>query len=243
MIDGQFWTAIISSGRPHTVPKMKQWFPFATWYVGHPDEVPDYIAAGAESIVVAGGLVAARNAAIDDAQEFGLYCLQVDDDLTKLAQVQITDDDRKIAVPLETAQLRKIMLGNLLDYEVHLAGVAPTANPFFYNKPVHTDAFCVGDLLLISHETPLRFDPAFRLKEDYDYTLAHLDEYGRVARCNRILATFLHRKNPGGAVSYRTAAMEQEAIALLKHKWGDVIADNPRRENEILLRWKNHARQ
>lgn len=82
----------------------------------------------------------------------------------------------------------------------------------------------------------LWFDTGMTLKEDYDYTLAHLHDFGLVARVNGLLAHFLHRTNPGGAVAARTAELEQENIAYLRKKWGRVIADNPRRPNEILLK-------
>jgi len=76
------------------------------------------------------------------------------------------------------------------------------------------------------------------LKEDYDYTLQHLRAYGQVARLNRIMPTFRHRSNAGGAVAYRTPDLEVQAIAYLRAKWGDCIRPNTRRPHEVLLRWK-----
>jgi hypothetical protein len=120
-----------------------------------------------------------------------------------------------------------------------LAGAAPTTN-LFYFKPenrLSTSSFIVGDFMLIQ-PCPMRFDEELRLKEDYDYTLKHLARYNVVARCNDLFAYFTHRSNGGGAVEYRTAEREQEAIARLKQAWGARIADNPKRPNEVILRWK-----
>lgn len=93
----------------------------------------------------------------------------------------------------------------------------------------------MGDFILV-HPCKLFFDEQMKLKEDYDYTMAHIYEFGGVARCNAILAHFAHRSNAGGAVDFRTAEREQEAIAHLKKKWGAYIQDNPKRPNEILLK-------
>jgi len=124
-------------------------------------------------------------------------------------------------------------------FKSNLVGVAPTANAFYYNpeKPYKTNAFIVGDMILVM-PCDLRFDTNMLLKEDYDYTLKHITKYGRVIRADNILAEFAHRTNRGGAVSYRTATLEQVCIAYLKKKWGKKIRDNPRRPNEILMNLK-----
>ena len=96
---------------------------------------------------------------------------------------------------------------------------------------------------MLTRDTALRFDKSMRLKEDYDYTLQHLAANGRVARLDWILPEYQHYTNEGGAVAYRSPDEEQKAIAHLKEKWGPVIADNPKRPNEILLKWdrEKHA--
>jgi hypothetical protein len=115
--------------------------------------------------------------------------------------------------------------------------VSPTANTYFYRQAVSTHLFVVGDMILVS-PTSLRFDEQLLLKEDYDYTCQHLNAYGAVARVNGVMAEFRHRSNPGGAVAYRSEALEAESIAYLRGKWGDWIRPNPRRPGEVLLKWK-----
>eukprot|EP01047_Picozoa_sp_COSAG01_P014333 COSAG01_NODE_695_length_14201_cov_10.521875_19_plen_66_part_00 len=44
------------------------------------------------------------------------------------------------------------------------------------------------------------------LKEDYDFTAAHIWEYGRVCRVNRLFVKAKHLTNAGGAVADRTGA-------------------------------------
>ena len=75
------------------------------------------------------------------------------------------------------------------------------------------------------------------LKEDYDYTCQHLARYGLVARCDLILAEFAHRSNAGGAVAYRTGERERDMIRHLMKKWPGKFRMNPKRANEVIMRW------
>jgi hypothetical protein len=207
----------------------------ATWYVAA-GQGAEYASAGAAAVVEAGALCRARNAALDEGHAAGAAVVELSDDLRgcKLAQHQ---GDKVIGAPIPFAAAVRAIRGSASLYGAKLAGVAPTSNPFYSNPkhPVRLAAFIVGDMICVE-PCALRFDERFRLKEDYDYTLQHLAKYGRVVRCDTVLATFIHRSNAGGAVTVRTPALEQEAIALLKAKWPHLVADNPRRANEVLLR-------
>lgn len=234
----QVWQAIISAGRAANVPTMEAVVGRATWYVPEA-EVADYIAAGAVSVRPdGGGLCAARNVALNDAFERGMWCLELSDDMTRVQKpVWSKAKGKHIAADLSFDDALRTVVDAMRGTGAKLGGVAPTNNPFFFNpkRPVHTEAFIVGDFIVVAPSEP-RFDEEMTLKEDYDFTLQHLKLYGRVARANAVLVTFKHRSNPGGAVAVRTAELEQANIDHLRAKWGDVIADNPKRPNEILLR-------
>lgn len=229
-----YTVAIISARRPDSVAKLARWTDGLStrWYVGEGDATA-YAAAGAG---VAGEypLVAARNAALDDADG---WCIQLDDDLMKLGLAAYPGCKAAEVSDLPLAEAIERMIRAATEWGAQLAGVAPTANPYFARREVTTTGFCVGDLLAIAPGCPLRFDPAIDLKEDYDYTLQHLAAYSTVARCDTILATFQHRTNPGGAVTYRTPEKEQAAIAYLSEKWPGSIRPNAKRQDEILMRW------
>jgi hypothetical protein len=80
----------------------------------------------------------------------------------------------------------------------------------------------------------IRFDEQLTLKEDYDFTLQHIQKYGTI-RYQKYLFTFQHYSNKGGAVDIRNDKEEQKNIMILKSKWGDKIRLNPKRKNEILI--------
>lgn len=224
------YIAVISSGRPENVPAMVQLVNHEHhWYVGE-GEIATY---GQHSIHVieSGGLIASRNRALEDAFEKGCYCVQVSDDLKGM---QSANDGTWHKLIFMDAVHE--LYGGLMRTPFRLAGIAPTDNKFYYNeaRPFTYAGFCVGDLIVVK-ATHLRFDPMLRLKEDYDYTLQHLKTYGGIFRHNGILASFQHRTNAGGTVSYRNNKLEQEAINYLKKKWIGLIRDNAKRPHEILL--------
>lgn len=235
------WVAVFSTKRPKNVERMQALIGPATWYVGDGEEAA-YRLAGASKVVASGGLCESRNAALQDAWKRKLPALIVSDDMTRCAEAFVDDQGKKKARPIGIVDVVDAMKEAMFETGAKLAGVAPTANPFYWTpgRDVKAHAFIVGDLNLVK-PCDLLFDEDLRLKEDYDYTLQHLDRYGVVARCDNMLVTFVHRSNPGGAVDVRTPALEQATIAQLREKWGDAIRDNTRRPNEILLnlkRWK-----
>lgn len=227
-----FHIAIISHKRPQNVPKVQAITGYdVTWYVGK-GEVRDYELYGAKVVVEAGGLCRARNLAIEDAFGFGKICVQLSDDFSGLKM--LTEPKLKTAVKTPFMETLFYMLNELDKTPYKLAGVAPTPNAFFYHSDFSTNLFVVGDFIMIK-PCVLCFDEGLRLKEDYDYTVQHFKSYGGALRINRVLATFAHRTNKGGAVDYRTEEMEQEQIAFLMQKHPDCFRLNSRRKNEILI--------
>lgn len=225
---------VISAGRPASVAKLQpQLVDLETVWIVPERDVQAYQEAGAGAVYAdPGSLVQARNMGLDFAHDQGRPCVQLSDDL---GPIKMMDSNGGVhGVPLSWAVEQ--LVASLGD--ARLAGCSPTGNAFYTDpkKPVKTAHFIVGDLIAVA-PTRLRFDERLRLKEDYDYTCQHLSRYGLVARRDDILPVFAHRSNSGGAVAYRTAELEQEAIALLKKKWPYAIKDNPRRPNEVLLKW------
>lgn len=241
LFDGQpAWVAVISAGRPGMVPHYRDpedpaFIGEATWYVPN-DEWREYKKWGALKFGAGDTLVGARNAALEDAFKRNIPCIQLSDDMKRVRHHDGTTTTEASFGAAAAGVMRQLEMS-----DVRLAGVAPTDNPYFSDGGSKTSHFIVGDFIIVKPSTP-RFDPNLRVKEDYDFTLQHYFEYGGVLRCDSWLAAFQHRSNPGGAVAYRTEAVEQEAIAYLKARWPGWIKDNPRRPNEVLMKLPRRQR-
>lgn len=226
--------AIISARRPGNVPRYAE-LRNAHWYVAA-GEGDAYRQAGATSVTEAGGLVAARNAALADAFAANQPCIQLSDDLAGITMVT-PHGYTKLEVPIAVAAAA--LLSAAKQTKSRLAGCSPTGNAFYTHpeRAIQPNHFIVGDFIAVL-PTPLRFDDGFDLKEDYDYTAQHLAAYGRVARCDFVLPRFAHRTNKGGAVAYRTGEREEAAIRRLNEKWPGVFTLSTTRPNEVRMRGK-----
>lgn len=230
----EYRTFIISHKRPHTVPHIEAIVGKCTWLVGD-GELKDYEEYGATSVVETGKLIPSRNAALSYCEDENLFCVQISDDLQNLKYYKSVASEKAEPISFDFAVTR--LIAQLRASDAYLGGVAPTTNRFFLSRVFSNDTFIVGDFIVV-RPTPLRFDERMTLKEDYDYTLQHLVKYGRVFRDNMVMAEFKHRTNKGGAVDYRTSELEKENINYLKMKWGKLIVDNPKRKDEVLLKWR-----
>lgn len=207
----------------------------ATWFVGE-GEGRDYTYHGASYVFESGGLVPSRNAALDYSWSHGdATCIMLDDDVNAIYRAI----DKKQKEPISFVDAVHMLHQAMSETRnmFYFGGSAPTNNTFYFNplKPISFKNFINASLMYI-RPCELWFDPQFRLKDDYDYTLQHIQKYGGVCRRNDILLDVKHYGNKGGAVEYRTDDLEQQTIQQLKAKWGQHIRDNPRRKNEILLK-------
>lgn len=227
--DLQVYIAVISHQRPMNVGKILNLLKLQpTFFVGK-GEKRYYEMAGARNVIEAGGLCESRNLAL--RLSLGTQCLQMSDDVTRFRALRGVNQVEEISFTKAVKELKE----GMSKVGASLGGIAPTNNAFFAKTKINTKAFILGDFF-ISDDPTVGFDESLRLKEDYDFTLQHLKKRGVVCRCDWLMANFKHRTNSGGAVSYRTKALELESILRLKEKWGDLIGSNPRGETEIRLK-------
>lgn len=226
-----------------------------TWYVDEAS-LDDYKKLGLKA-VVGGKLTPARNKALDDAKKKGLVCVQVSDDISKWEYLDCQRQDfrgeanfkkanaavrgarRHTISPVAAAQFLLAKM-RASPGKPKLSGVFPTANA---SLALGTDEyslqhFILGDFFVADSST-CRFDESMTLKEDYDFTCAHIDKHGGVLRCNRLFVYARHSTNEGGAVATRdgSGVKERQNIAILQKKWPGVFRLNGKRKDEVLMNW------
>lgn len=224
---------VISYKRAETISGLDPFIIEHGYFVVHEEESEDYRRNGANKIIVQPptGLVGARNCALDHAQENDAACVQIDDDLVK---VNRNACDGKVGEKVPFEEGFDALTEFCEKSKAMLCGVPPTPNAFFAKKRVHDNGFIIGSLM-IAKPCGIRFDPGLRLKEDYDYTLQHIQKYGLVQRLQTYLYTFKHYSNAGGAVAVRNDETEQASILYLLKKWSGAVKVHPRRKNEVMI--------
>lgn len=227
------------------------------WYVDAAS-VEDYRRLGLDAIV-GGKLTPARNMALDDAEREGKVCVQVSDDISRWeyvlcekletkggdfseANAAVSAAKRYSLSPLGAAQLLLARMRSS-GHGAKLGGVFPTANAAqgICQDECTFRHFILGDFFVVDG-SPCRFDSAMTLKEDYDFTAAHLARHGAALRCNRLLLHVKHSTNEGGAVATRDGdgAEERKNIAILQAKWPGAFSLNGKRKDEVIFNWSRH---
>jgi len=224
-----------------------------TWYVDEAS-LKDYTALGLRA-VVGGKLTQARNKCLDDAQRKRKVCVQVSDDISaweyrdgKNAKVR-TDDAlnaahdaarRIIASPVAAARFVLAKMRGADDPKPKLGGayMLGSCSRTFYGNAFSRSHFILGDFLVVDI-SEVRFDESMNLKEDYDFSCSHIKAHGSVMRCNRMTLNVKHYDNGGGACTNRDKKGEAERrnIEILNQKWPGMFRPNPKRKNEVIMKW------
>lgn len=203
------------------------------FFVKDGKDVDNYRKNGVKLIFASGGLMESRNHAMQYCFDRGKICIELSDDLVRCERNDFTGKRTK-----EYVTALEVIEALIEDFKTRaelIAGFPPTGNPFFAMNEYDFNKFLVGDFLMIKPNN-MRFDVGLKLKEDYDYCLQHMSNGTGCIRYGEYLNHFKHYSNKGGAVDVRTEELEQKTIQYLKDKWGlDIIKDNPKRPNEILL--------
>jgi len=224
-----------------------------TWYVDE-QSLKDYQSLGLKA-VVGGKLTPARNKALKDARKLGKVCIQCSDDISaweyrdgKMTTVRSDDAcnaahakarrfivspvaaARFICAKMRAAEAPKPKLGG-----VYMLG---SCSRTWHNDPFARQHFIIGDFFVVDVGSKVDFDEEMKLKEDYDFACSHIKKHGSVMRCQRMTLTVKHYSNVGGAVAVRNSPEEQRNIAILHSKWPGVFRNNPKRKNEVIMRWK-----
>jgi len=228
-----------------------------TWYVDK-ESVEEYRKLGLKA-VVGGKLTPARNMGLDDAARKKKACVQVSDDISRWEyhhgpKATSREDDAvnaacaaaKVFVlsPVSAARfLLAKMRAAAPDAEgrtPQLAGVYPLGScaRAFGGEAFTSNQFIIGDFFVVD-KSPIRFDTEMKLKEDYALTCAHIEKHGGVVRSNRMTIQAKHQTNTGGACTTRDkkGKEEQRNIAILMRRWPRAFRLNPKRPNEVIMRW------
>lgn len=224
-----------------------------TWYVDE-QSLSDYQRLGLTA-VVGGRLTDARNMALDDAERLGKVCVQLSDDISAWEyrhgeRAAAKNDDlmnaahsaakRYIVSPVNAAQFILAKMRGTAEPRPKLGGVYMLGScaRTFADEPVKRRHFILGDFLVVD-SSPVRFDTKMTLKEDYDFSCAHIRAHGSVMRCQRMTLNVKHYSNAGGAVAVRDQSGKQEKanLDILFAKWPRAFSLNPMRKNEVRMRW------
>lgn len=127
------------------------------------------------------------------------YVMNFDDDLS---EILIKEDDK--LVPIKNLEEDLILKGFKLleDNNCNLFGIYAVANAFFMKNEVSIGLyFCVGCCFGMINRKSSKFTVTLDDKDDYQRTLQHYVEDGKVIRLGNITVKTKYYKEPGGMQS------------------------------------------
>lgn len=80
------------------------------------------------------------------------------------------------------------------------------------DKPFVLRQYVLASCMGIVNDGSMYFDETFKVKEDYEISLRHIEQYGGILRARHLYWQNSHWKDRGGCKDYRTDGMEREMI-------------------------------
>jgi hypothetical protein len=235
-----FLLAIISTGRSNNVEFMQELCkPFiCSWYVNYNEGI-EYTKAGANMVTECGfNICHARNAAIADAKNANIPCIQISDDLKSIKEISFDENTKRIKKFVSVEYVCNLLISKLKEHNAYYGGVAVSANPLNYSGiDTDSDKLVVNDFICMM-PGPYIFDESVALKEDYDMCIHQLVDRHPIIRLNNILCDFPHRNNKGGANTYRNDLTEAAATRAIMKKWPKYVLPHKTRPGQISLNYK-----
>ena len=149
--------------------------------------------------------------------------LLVDDDIHRLERWR-----GKKRVRIETAEFLPFVEKYSImarDIGAYLWGVNLSGDTCAYREytPFSTTAYIGGPFQAVMRGCDLRYDERLSLKDDYDFSLQHLNRYRCTFRVNSAYYIARQSEQPGGCSTYRTMERERVQVLALQAKWGSAI--------------------
>lgn len=113
----------------------------------------------------------------------------------------------------------------------------PSSNSMCMKDIIKYDKFIIGCFMWII-KSDITFDEKINCKEDYDFTIQNIVKFWGVIRFEWVCTDNKYAITKWGLQSTERESNHWKDIQRLKQKRGDLIKDNPKRPNEILLNFK-----
>lgn len=222
----------IPSYRRPIVETLK-YLPFAKVFIDKSDEA-EYRKTVAEKNLaicpdgIQGNVARVRNYILDEMFKAGFdaVCI-IDDDMKGIGRYDADGKygkNEKMLTAQDFMRFLEINSRVCLEWGYKLWGINCNFDLMGYRQytPFSTVSF-VGGPFSVHLKNPIRYDEDLPLKEDYDLTIQHCQEYRGVLRLNMYHYYVKQAENTGGCATYRTNKREKEQFQLLQKKWGSSI--------------------
>lgn len=186
------------------------------------------------------GITPTRNWILD--QYDGEDVVFVDDDLKQTGWVVTSKDGKKKHVHFGSESEVMEEFGKCFEvckgmgYKIF--GWKTESSPMsqYDEKPFLFKTYVTASCMGIVNDTDLRFDEAFKVKEDYEISCRHIEKYGGILGVRYVYWENRHWDTNGGCGDYRTDSMERDCIERLIRKYPNFVKSVKRRNSQYCIK-------
>ena len=171
------------------------------------------------------GITATRNWILENTDQ--RYVVMVDDDLHRQGYTKLYPEKVKERPMTEQAWCFEFarLFAITEDLGWKIWGVKTEGSPrsVYPYKPLNFRSYITASCMGLVNDGEFLFDEQFKVKEDYEIGLRHVEKYGGVLCARYLFWQNTHWHDEGGCKEYRTQKVEAEAIRLLVEKYPNRI--------------------
>lgn len=186
------------------------------------------------------GITATRNWILD--QYKGEDVVFIDDDLKTAGYWQDNEKGQRRFVKIKDGAVFEREFEKLFEvckgigYKIWGLKTEASKISQYDEKPFLFKTYITASCMGMVNDTDLRFDESFRVKEDYEIGMRHIEKYGGVLGVRYITWENKHWDTNGGCGDYRTDQIERECINKLIARYPKYIKSVNRKNSKYCIR-------
>ena len=185
------------------------------------------------------GITATRNWILENTTEE--WVVMLDDDAKTVGYTKLDErKSRKVEIRDEMFWgeefLKYFDMTEQMGYKIWGTRTESSPRGTYPYKPFLLKSYVTASCMGIINDGEYLFDPAFRVKEDYEICLRHIRDKGGILAVRYLHWENEHWSTEGGCKDYRTIGMEKDAIKRLIKMYPGMIASAKRKANEFTIK-------
>lgn len=185
------------------------------------------------------GITPTRNWILKNTDE--KWVVFIDDDVKHAGYMQMNEyNATKIEIReegfWEDEFLKAFDLTEQLGYKMWGVKTESAPRSVYPYKPILTRTYLTASCMGMVNDGEFYFDEEYRVKEDYEICLRHIEKYGGICGIRYIHWENEHWDTDGGCKDYRTVQVERDAIKKLIKRYPGMIAKAKRKANQFTIK-------
>lgn len=184
------------------------------------------------------GITATRNWILKNTNEINVVFL--DDDAKYVGYTKMEERNaKKIEIRDEGFWAEQFLMAfdlcEQLGYKMWGTKTESSPRSVHPYKPILTKTYLTASCMGMVNDGEFYFDEEFKVKEDYEICLRHIEKYGGILGIRYLHWENEHWTTDGGCKDYRTISMEKDAIKKLNKRYPNLIRKAKRKANQFTI--------